>query len=144
LLRSERRDGPDAGWRLFDFDQTHVLTALASYDLGSGFDVGARFRYATGFPRTPVIGSSYDARRDLYDPILGPRNSVRIPAFWQLDVRISKTWIIASTKLETYLDVQNVTDHQNAEEIVYSADYTQKRYIHGLPILPIVGARWAF
>jgi hypothetical protein len=144
LLRSERRDDAGAAWRLFDFDQTHVLTALASYELGKGFDVGVRFRYATGFPRTPVVGSYYDARRDLYNPILGSQNGERIPAFWQLDVRFSKTWNIASTKLEAYVDVQNVTNHSNAEEIVYSADYSQKRYISGLPILPIVGARWAF
>jgi len=144
LLRSERLNGPDAAWRLFDFDQTHVLTALASYELGKGFDVGTRFRYATGFPRTPIVGAYYDARRDLYNPILGPQNCERIPAFWQLDVRLSKTWNIGSTKLEAYLDVQNVTNHENAEEIVYSADYTQKRYISGLPVLPIAGARWSF
>jgi TonB family protein len=54
LMRSERQDHPDSSWRLFDYDQTHVFTALGSCDLGLGFDVGARFRYATGFPRTPV------------------------------------------------------------------------------------------
>jgi hypothetical protein len=53
-MRSERQDHPDSSWRLFDYDQTHVFTALGSCDLGLGFDVGARFRYATGFPRTPV------------------------------------------------------------------------------------------
>jgi TonB family protein len=144
LLRSERQDAPGEPYRLFDFDQTHVLTALASYDLGKGFDVGARFRYATGYPRTPVVGAYYDSRRDLYDPILGGRNTERIPAFWQLDVRFAKRFKIAGTELETYLDVQNVTDRTNYEEIVYSADYSQKRYIRGLPILPIAGAKWSF
>jgi hypothetical protein len=121
-----------------------VLTLLASYDLGKGFDVGARFRYATGFPRTPVVGNSFDARRGIYEPTLGPYNSTRLPAFVSLDVRFSKRWKIASTELEAYADVQNVTNRQNDEEVVYSADYTQKRYIHGLPILPIVGAKWTF
>jgi hypothetical protein len=144
LLRSERLDTPGGSWRLFDFDQTHVLTALASYDLGKGFDIGARFRYATGYPRTPVIGAYYDSRRDLYEPVLGDRNSERIPDFWQVDVRVAKRWKIASTELEAYADVQNVTDRTNSEEIVYGADYSQRRFIRGLPILPVVGARWSF
>ena len=43
-----------------------------------------------------------------------------------------------------YLDVQNVTNRDNPEEIAYSPDYQQRRYILGLPILPILGARWSF
>lgn len=142
LMRAERRDSGAGSWRLFDFDQTHVLTALASYELGAGFDVGVRFRYATGYPRTPVIGAYYDSRRNLYEPVLGTKNSIRIPDFAQLDVRISKTFKIAGTKAEIYADVQNVTDRENAEELVYNQNYSERRNIRGLPILPVVGARW--
>jgi TonB family protein len=144
LLRAERQDAPNTAYRLFDFDQTHVLTALAAYQLGKGFDVSARFRYATGYPRTPVTGSYYDARRNIYEPELGPKNSIRIPDFWQLDVRFSKRFTFGTNELEVYLDVQNVTNHQNPEEIVYNPDYTQKSYINGLPILPVLGARFGF
>ena len=144
LLRAERRDAPGTDYRLFDFDQTHVLTALAAYQLGKGFDVSARFRYATGYPRTPVVGSYYDARRDLYEPELGPKNSIRIPDFWQFDVRVAKRFTFGTSELELYLDVQNVTNHQNPEEITYNADYTEQSYINGLPILPVLGARFGF
>ncbi|HVW26497.1 MAG TPA: TonB-dependent receptor [Polyangiaceae bacterium] len=144
LSRSERQDAPGLSYRLFDYDQTHVLTALASYDLGKGFDVGARFRYATGYPRTPVLGSYFDSRRNIYVPDLGDKNTERIPAFWALDVRFAKHFKIAGTELETYLDIQNVTDRTNYEEIVYNVDYSRKGYIRGLPILPIAGAKWTF
>jgi TonB family protein len=144
LLRSERQDQPSTAYRLFDFDQTHVLTALAAYQFGKGFDVSARFRYATGYPRTPVTGSYYDSRRFLYEPELGPKNSSRIPDFWQLDVRLSKRFTFGTQEIEAYLDVQNVTNRKNPEELAYSPDYTQKRYVYGLPILPVVGARWSF
>jgi len=142
LMRAERRDSPSASWRLFDFDQTHVLTALAAYELGLGFDVGVRFRYATGYPRTPVVGSYFDSRRNLYEPILGAKNSIRIAGFAQLDVRLSKSFKLGRTKAELYADVQNVTNRDNAEELVYSQDYSQRRNIRGLPILPVIGARW--
>lgn len=143
ILRAERQE-PNGDWRLFDYDQTHVLTALASYDLGAGFELGARFRYSTGYPRTPVKGAYYDARADIYQPILGAKNSDRLPDFWQLDVRGAKTFKIGSTKLEVYADVQNVTDRDNSEEVVYSQDYREKRFIRGLPILPVVGAKWEY
>ena len=144
VLRSERRDAGDTAFRLFDLDQTHMLTALVSYDLGAGFEFGVRARYATGFPRTPVTGAFYDARRGRYEPILGEQNTIRIPSFFQLDARLSKHFDFTTSKLEIYLDVQNATYNENAEEIAYSPDYTEQRYILGLPILPVLGARWDF
>ncbi len=144
LLRSERRDEPGAAYRLFDYDQTHVLTALAAYALGAGFDIGARFRFSSGYPRTEVTGAYYDARRDLYEPTLGPHNGIRIPYFAELDVRAAKRWTFGTNELEVYVDVQNVTNRGNAEEIAYSSDYSTKRYIEGLPILPVAGATFGF
>src|SRR5690606_29546320 len=129
LLRSERRDRPGAAYRLFDYDQTHVLTALASYDLGRGFDVGARFRFSSGYPRTPVVGAFYDTRRGLYEPRLGAHNSERLPDFIQLDLRVAKRWSIGDHQIEAYLDVQNVTNRENVEELSYSKDYSQRRPI---------------
>lgn len=144
ILRAERRNGPEFDWRLFDYDQTHVLTALAAYELGKGFDVGARIRYSSGYPRTPVVGAYLDSTRGTYEPRLGALNSDRLPDFVQADLRVAKRWSIAGTELETYLDLQNVTNRENAEELAYSKDYSERRYIYGLPILPVVGANWSF
>jgi TonB family protein len=142
LVRSERTDGGSPTYRPFDFDQTHVLTALASYDLGLGFEFGARFRFSTGYPRTPVKRAVDDARTDSYAPLFGTHNSLRIPAFYELDARLSKRFTLAKdAKLELYLDVQNVTNHGNPEEIVYNYNYTKKSYITGLPVLPVIGGK---
>ncbi|HEY6462058.1 MAG TPA: TonB-dependent receptor, partial [Polyangiaceae bacterium] len=145
IMRSERKDAPDLGWRLFDYDQSHVFTAVGSYDLGHGFESGLRFRFATGYPRTPVIGATYDAGTATYEPIFGAHNSIRIPPFVSLDARLAKRFKLGPrSDLEVYLDVQNVTNHANPEEIVYSPTYTQRGYITGFPILPVVGARYAW
>jgi TonB family protein len=141
ILRSERKDAPGLRWRLFDYDQSHVFTALGSYDLGAGFEVGLRFRLATGYPRTPVQGAYFDGRTNTYEPIFGPQNSLRIPPFVSLDARVAKHFKWGRTDGEIYLDVQNVTDHSNPEEIVYNTNYTQRGYITGLPILPVFGGR---
>jgi TonB family protein len=141
LSKAERAKAPGLPYYPYDFDQTNVVTAVASYDLGAGFEVGSRFRYATGYPRTPVTGSYFDVKSGAYEPFFGPLNSTRIPPFVQLDARVSKRFTIGQNVLEAYLDLQNVTNRGNPEEIVYSLDYSQRRYITGLPILPVVGAR---
>lgn len=144
LLRSERRADTTSPWRLFDYDQTHVLTVLASYELPLGLEVGLRARVASGFPRTPVTGSYYDSTRDLYEPQLGAVNSSRLPVFFQLDARVAKRFRLGSTTLDAYLEVQNVSNQANAEEVVYSYDYSRSAFITGLPIIPVLGARWTF
>jgi TonB family protein len=142
ILRSERRDADTSNWRISDYDQSHVVTALASIDLGRGFEIGARVRYATGLPRTPVIASYWDAKRDRYQPVFGSPNSTRLPDFVALDVRLARVSKLGSgVELETYVDLQNVTNRQNAEEIVYDETFTKKGFIKGVPILPVVGAR---
>jgi TonB family protein len=144
FMRSERQDAAGLAWRPFDYDQTHVLTALVSFTPGFGFEVGARFRYATGMPRTPVVSSYYDARRDAWQPIFGERGSERLPDFVQLDVRVAQKIDLADTDLEIWLEVQNVTHQQNAEEFVYAPDYSRRDTIRGMPILPVLGLRWIF
>lgn len=141
LLRSERRDHPDERFRLFDYDQTHLFTALASYEVGWGVEVGARFRLATGMPRTPVRDAYFDARTGRYEPLFGEKNTRRIGTFYQLDARVAKRFTLSpSAALLVYADVQNVTNRENPEEIVYSRDFTSEGTIRGVPLLPLVGA----
>ncbi|MBN2575802.1 MAG: TonB-dependent receptor [Deltaproteobacteria bacterium] len=141
LSRSERRDSGADDWRLFDYDQTHILTALGSYKFARHFTLGARFRYVSGNPRTPVVGSVVNASADRYEPLFGAVNSARNPAFHQLDIRIDKRWVFDRWILDTYLDVQNVYNYRYAEGLQYSYDYAQSQPQAGLPILTIFGVR---
>jgi TonB family protein len=141
LIRSERQDHPGESWRLFDYDQTHVLGILASYQIAKGWDAGARFRYSTGVPRTPVVGAFVNENTGNYEPIFGDHNSIRIPAFYQLDVRLERAWVLRRAKLNIFLDVQNVTNRKNPEEIIYNRTFTERFYITGLPTLAVLGAR---
>jgi TonB family protein len=144
ISRSERRDRPDSNWRLFDYDQTNVLTLLASYEISHGFQAGARFRYTTGMPRTPVAGAYFNTTSQQGEPIFGAQNSIRLPAFYALDLRVEKAFVYRRLKFNVFADVQNVSNRKNPEEIIYSADYSQRSYIAGLPVLPVVGLRMEF
>ena len=142
--KSQRLDRPGDAWRAFDFDQTHVLTAIVSYKLGAGWELGGRFRYATGNPRTPIVGSVKDDNTDSFIPVFGPTNSIRLPSFVQLDVRVDKIWVFNTWSLDLYLDVQNVTDSRAVEGITYNFNYSQAVYFEGLPIVPVLGIKAIF
>ncbi len=142
LSKSERRDAPGEPYHLFEYDQTHVLTALGSMKLGWGIELGARFRYVSGSPYTPTVGGVMDYDAGAYAPVVAePPQSARLPAFHQLDVRVDKTWQFTNWNLTAYLDVQNAYNHQNSEGVAYNYDFSQQKSQTGLPILPIFGIR---
>jgi outer membrane receptor protein involved in Fe transport len=144
LSRSERKDHSNTPWRLFDYDQTHVLTVIASYTIGAGWEAGARFRLTSGLPYTPVTSAYYDASGDDYQPLFGAQNSGRMPPFIAFDVRVEKTFTFQRVKLSVFADVQNVTNQQNPEEVVYNFNFSHRSYITGLPILPVAGLKVEF
>ena len=140
LSRSERNDH-ETGWRLFSWDQTHILTVAGAYRLGRGWDLSATFRYVTGNPITPVAGSIYNARTDAYSPIYGAINSERSNAFHRLDLRVEKSWRMRSASIATYLDVQNAYNRRNEEGRTYNFDFSEVGVISGLPLIPSFGIR---
>ncbi len=144
LMRSERKNNDDAAWRLFDYDQTHVLSTVLVWSPLKGFEVGGRFRVSSGYPRTKVVGTYVDAMRNRAQPFFGEQNGMRIPMFMQLDVRVSQMFKLGSTELQAYLEVQNVTNRVNTEELVYSPDFSRQGRIQSLPILPVAGVQWTF
>lgn len=141
LSRSERQDREDP-WRLFDFDQTHILSLAVVWRIGDGWEAGGTFRLVSGNPFTPITGSVYDVTSDRYQPLYGAVNSDRYNAFHRLDLRVQKTFVIEDTfRLSIYLDVQNVYNQQNREATSFSYDYAESADINGLPILPSLGIR---
>jgi hypothetical protein len=140
LSRSERRR-EGGQFRLFDQDQTHVLSLAASQGLGRGWSVGMRFRLVSGNPTTPIAGATYDVRTGVYLPIYGATNSQRDPLFNQLDARVEKEWKLGPVKLATYLDVQNVYAAKNPEGYRYSFDYSKREAVSGLSLFPNLGLR---
>ncbi|WP_394835881.1 TonB family protein [Pendulispora rubella] len=140
--RSERRDTDHDPWHLFQYDQTHNLTVVGSYDLGKGFRVGGRFRLVSGNLYTPNIGGGFDASSGSYaDGLQEPEYGSRLPIFHQLDLRLDKTWTFPNWKLTAYADVQNVYNYLAKEGMRYNFDFTVSGYNEGLTILPSIGLR---
>jgi TonB family protein len=146
LSRSARRNAPGEPEYLFQFDETHNLTALGSYELGRGWTFGARFRLISGRMYTPVIrppnlpalyasdASSYTALRD--EPF-----SERLPLVHQLDLRIEKAWQYEWWRLLVYLDVYNAYNHASVEGVRHNYNFSERFYSGGTPIIPSLGVQ---
>lgn len=140
LSRAQRRGPGDTDWRLFDLDQTHLLSTSLGYR-GQVWFAGGRLRYATGMPRTPVTGAYSDSNAGLYRPILGVQNSGRLPDFVEIDLRLERTWTWPRLALTVGIEALNLSNRKNAEEIIYSGDFTRHAYIIGLPVLALLNLK---
>jgi hypothetical protein len=149
LSRSTRRDFEDGPERPFQYDQTHILTALASYRFPRGWEVGARYRIVSGSMTTPRQYGFFDASAGSYIDLQYPTFGERLPLFHQLDIRIEKTWewqlggdtFGSPFKLAAYLDVLNTYYSPNVEGRTYNYNTTRKTDGAALPFLPIIGVR---
>jgi hypothetical protein len=83
-----------------DWDQRHILNMVVGYRLGR-FTLGARVHYQSGRP-VLVSGQQADA-------------FVRLPAFYQVDLRVERRILFDSFTLDVYAEVVNAT----ANRMVY-------------------------
>lgn len=137
-----RSDGADPN------DQPHNLVALGSLEvpeIWEGLSFGFRVRATSGTPQTRIGGAIYDVDADDYrSSPLDRVSSDRLPFFFQLDLRIDKTWTWDTSRFTAYLDLQNVTNHENVEGVNYNFDYTRRQYTPGLPFFPSFGLRFEY
>jgi vitamin B12 transporter len=109
------------------FDITHNLTIVAKgrISLVSG---GITFRYATGRPTTPIVGSRFQPQGEYYLPIEGSVGSERMPDFVRLDATLSYyTTFGTANSAVFYFAVSNLLDRANPILYEYSKDYSVRR-----------------
>ncbi|MBN1961813.1 MAG: TonB-dependent receptor [Deltaproteobacteria bacterium] len=141
LSRSERLDPGAKTYRLFDIDQTHILTLVASYKLPRNWEIGIRWQYTTGMTYIPFNKGVFVSDEDAYRPVVGEINNKRLGDFHQLDVRIDKHWVFDKWLLNVFLDLQNAYNRTNPEMMSDNYNYTQHKPTGGLPIIPVFGIR---
>ncbi len=139
----ERRQG-DATYHWASFDQRHILSAVAQYKLGNGWEFGGRFQLTTGDPTTPIVGSTFDGDTLGYRPISGAAGSTRLPTFHQLDLRVDHTWLFNRWMLGVYLDVQNVYNQPNQEAVLNDYRFRTQTVVTGLPLIPVLGLKGSY
>ena len=139
LGRSWLTPRPYLDERRGDFDQPVNVTLIVSRDLGRHWRIGARSRLVSGQPQTTVDQAIYLADFDEYAPLSADPLGGRAPTFFSTDVRIDKEFFLRTFRLDTYLEVQNITNRRNVEVPGYSEDFTREEPVYGLPVFPAFG-----
>ncbi len=129
----------DYHWQ--SFDQRHILTLIAQYKFGNGWELGGRYRLVSGLPTTPFVDSTFDADSNTYHPINGGFNSARLPLFHQLDVRVDKTWTFERWSLDVYLEVLNVFNIRNQAFLLNDYRFRTHGAVTDMPIFPNLGVK---
>lgn len=156
LSRSERNNYPNrtselspdevenspssGGWYLFNLDQTHILVMVAGYQLPKNFNISSQLQYVSGNPYTPYSGGINDLdQNNFIGYSTAPYNSSRLPPYFSVNARLDKTLTFEQWQLELYTDLLNIVRGQNPEFVAYNYDFTDYRFVRGLPFIPSVG-----
>lgn len=158
-VRSEYYSPKSSKYIPSSWDNRHLLSLTAGYDLPRNWKVGAKLRYTGGAPYTPwdEEASSLKVNWDATErPILDydNYNTKRLPAFTQLDLRVDKQFFFKRFMLGVYLDLQNVlnSEYKSPEALLSTgvianpeAPVDQQRYVMrridtaGGTIVPSIG-----
>ena len=121
---ARRQENYDTGLVAPDFDVRHMVTAVGTYELGRGWQLGAKWQYGSGQPATPLVGAYRDTLTGYYQPIAGDRNSARMPAYHSLDLRLLKGWTFRAWSLSAFVEALNAYNHANVSGYAYNRDYS--------------------
>lgn len=148
--RSKRKYDPalGGGWEPYALDQPLRLNLMA-VTTARRWNVGARLTAVSGNPVRLIADGT---RADLMTPPV--EELMRLPTFWQLDVRVDRTWRRPWGQLALFFDIQNVTNHRNVESRSNELQQLDPRDIEspfvyrykdtrGLPIVPYIGVELA-
>jgi hypothetical protein len=146
----------------FDFDQRHTLNVVMNYRFTRVFEVGAHWRYGSGFPHTPAVGVRpriavteedgeivRELRTDSQGRVIftvdrgdfSNRNTARLPDYSRVDVRFN--WYTSFWGLNWlfYLDIINILNRKNIIGYRYFIEDAEikERAMTMFPIIPTFG-----
>lgn len=154
--QSERRRNDT--WGRFEYEQPHSLKVVAGYRFGAN-TIGAQFQLYSGFPYTPIIGSSctpgYDCSNassarysQAYDTNL---YGSRFPFSHRLDIRFTRKTAYSWGYFSWYVEIINIYNFTPVNEQnwnynqPYSGQNPRLATANGtLSLIPYFGLEWRF
>jgi outer membrane receptor protein involved in Fe transport len=104
----------------FNWDQRHTLNLSAIYSVPSDYSLSAIFRFGSGQPYTPEMGTGFNANLET--------NSGRKDSYFLLDLRAEKYFDLDFINLSVFLRMFNVLNSTFVNGFVFnstgSPDYT--------------------
>jgi len=127
-------------------DIPHTLQLNTSYRFSNDWRVSSLFRYNSGQPYTPIVGTEEIEGKSYKRPIYGENFSKRLPDNYDLDIQIGKTFKYSDSSLEVVLELMNVTElfRDNIEGYSYDDEYKTKKEEKGIGALPAIHVNYRF
>ncbi len=141
---SKRKEGTNPDLHYFDFDRPHMISLVANYRFGEYWQAGARFRYGSGKPYTPVASAFYNPAAGHWFPIPGEHNSGRFPDYSRLDIRVTRHFQFETFDLDVYLELLNLYNRKNPIHFMWDETYSSKDPVTVFPFLPVLGVSARF
>ena len=111
---SDTRLNNTQAWEPTVWDNRHNINLVLGKVWGKGWQIGTKYRWATGTPYTPfdpalsAITGHWDVlQRGIFD--LNNVMGARLPSYSVIDVRLDKTYNKKNYSLTWFLDLQNFT-----------------------------------
>jgi hypothetical protein len=112
-----------------NYDITHNLTFVGSYNITDNMVTGITYRISTGKPYTPVTGGIYDTSYNVYRPVYAETNSGRFPTYQRMDVNFQYIFSLFGRFAVAVFSLNNVLNNKNLYDYTYNFDYTEQREI---------------
>ena len=120
---AERRENPNANYKPYLFDRTHIVSIVANYNFTPNFEIGVKWQYLSGTSEAPVnsITLVQDPITRGLNPLLAAAEenfTVELEPYHKLDLRISRKWKLWGTKIGGFLDILNIYNRKNKIKLV--------------------------
>ena len=120
---AERRETPDVTYQPYLFDNTHIVSIVANYNITRNLEVGAKWQYLSGTSEVPIssIVLIQDPVTRGFNPLLvsvDEQLSTELLPYHKLDLRVSHKWNVWGLRVGGFLDVLNVYNRENKIKFV--------------------------
>ncbi|MBT5428104.1 MAG: TonB-dependent receptor, partial [Bacteroidetes bacterium] len=101
--------------------------------------LGARLIYNGGY-RYTTLDEAKSVEAGYFVGVEGAYNQSRMPAYWRIDTRVAYRFSRPKWAMNISLDIQNVTNHKNANGVWYNGNINEiaYRYHPGNALIPMV------
>lgn len=122
--------------RVGQYNQNWIFNLSGGYIWQNSWIFSAKFRFASGFPYTPIhqFGSQN----------VSEYLTEQLPINHALDIRVDKIWNFSSITLITYIDIQNIYSRKNING--YRWDFNENKAVEQeeFGLLPSIGVSIEF
>jgi hypothetical protein len=122
-------------------DQRHTLDVVANFDLGKDWELTSRIVYGSGYAYTPSYATQNYLTK-IWTWNSGNPNSAYLPAYKDVDFRVSKNFKLFGYNASAFVDISNAFNFDNVQSYRYT--FTNSGFPEATeeplwPILPTLG-----